>query len=109
MKFLVDNQLPPALARFIVSEFSAEALHVSDVGLKDASDAEIWRFASSNDLILISKDDDFTRLFLVSDTCRLVWIRVGNCRRRELLDVFRRVWRSMVDRLEAGDRFVEVR
>ena len=36
MKFLVDNQLPPALARFISDDLHVEALHVVDAGLRDA-------------------------------------------------------------------------
>ncbi len=62
MKFLVDNQLPPALARMIVTELNAEAAHVTDIGLRDAPDAALWTFAAQNDLILISKDEDFARL-----------------------------------------------
>ena len=62
MKFLVDNQLPPALARLIDSEFGADAVHVAEVGLRDATDAELWAYASDQDLILISKDEDFVDL-----------------------------------------------
>jgi hypothetical protein len=54
--FLVDNQLPPALAHFIRSEFNVPALHVVDVGLRDGSDAEIWNYVSENDF-----DSDFKR------------------------------------------------
>lgn len=32
MKFLVDNQLPPALARFIDTDLGCEAKHVADCG-----------------------------------------------------------------------------
>jgi hypothetical protein len=39
VKFLVDNQLPPALARFISEDLGAKAVHVADVGLRDGTDA----------------------------------------------------------------------
>ena len=42
MKFLVDNQLPPARARFIQADLGYDAVHVIDVGLRDAGDAEVW-------------------------------------------------------------------
>jgi predicted nuclease of predicted toxin-antitoxin system len=58
---------------------------------------------------LTSKDDDFVRLFLREPTARLIWVRVGNCRRGALLDVFRRVWPDIVERIEKQDRFIEVR
>jgi len=43
-----------------------------------------------------------------SDAC-LIWVRVGNCRRVFLLDLFRRLWSSLLERLESGDRFIEIR
>jgi len=58
MKFLVDNQLPVALSRFLQSQ-SVAALHVLDVQLDEASDREIWQYAKLNDLTIISNDEDF--------------------------------------------------
>ena len=109
MNFLVDNQLPPALARFIESEFKANALHVADLGLRDASDAEVWRYASAKNLILISKDEDFAHMILNKPTAKLIWVRVGNCRRLFLLDLFRGIWPRIVERLESGDSLIEIR
>jgi predicted nuclease of predicted toxin-antitoxin system len=40
MRFLVDAQLPPALARWIESQGQV-AQHVADLGLADASDRSI--------------------------------------------------------------------
>lgn len=109
MNFLVDNQLPPALAHFIRSEFSVPALHVVDVGLRDGSDAEIWNYVSENDSILISKDEDFATMVLQVPTAKLIWIRLGNCRKAFLLNVFQRTWSRIMERLESGDRLIEVR
>ena len=41
MRFIVDAQLPPALARFLAS-LGEEAIHVLDAGLLEADDGEIW-------------------------------------------------------------------
>ena len=68
MKFVVDNQLPPAMARFIAAEFKFSAMHVVDAGLRDASDAEIWTYVSKSDSILISKDEDFANMVLQAPT-----------------------------------------
>ncbi len=109
MKFLVDNQLPPVLARCIRTEFGAEARHVADVGLQEGTDAELWAYASKTDAVLISKDDDFVRFILTTPTARLIWVRTGNCRSGHLLNVFRRVWPRVLERLDNNDRFIEVR
>ena len=109
MNFLIDNQLPPALARFITSELKHTATHILDLGLRDACDADLWTYASSRDLILISKDEDFVDMIVNRPTAKLIWVRVGNCRRVFLLDLFRRIWPRIIERLECGDSFVEIR
>ena len=109
MTFLVDNQLPVALARFL-SARGVECHHVLDLGLAQASDIEIWRYAAESKMILISKDEDFFHLAGQRGTgIPLVWVRLGNCRRRELLSAIERAWPRIQTCLEAGDRVVEVR
>ena len=108
MNFLVDNQLPPALARFLNNELKQNAMHVLDLDLRDASDAELWSYASTNKLILISKDEDFANMILTRPTTKLIWVRVGNCRKLFLLDLFR-MWPRIIGRLESGDLFIEIR
>lgn len=39
----------------------------------------------------------------------MVWVRLGNCRRQELLSAIERAWSRIQTCLEAGDRIVEVR
>ena len=109
MNFLVDNQLPPALARFIQTELKCPAIHVTDVGMRDALDAEVWTYASEKNSILVTKDEDFATMVLQIPTTSLIWIRVGNCRKAFLLDLFRKVWPQILERLESGDRIIEIR
>jgi len=40
MKFLIDNQLPVALSRFLQAQ-GLESRHVMELGLDEASDLEI--------------------------------------------------------------------
>jgi predicted nuclease of predicted toxin-antitoxin system len=109
VRFLVDNQLPPALARFIRDDLGGDAVHVMDVDLRDASDEEIWTYASSGGFIVISKDEDFVGLYLSTPGAGLLWMRVRNYRRIHLLEVFRRSWLAIMHRFESGDNFVEFR
>ena len=109
MKFLVDNQLPAALARFLTSR-GVECQHVLDVGLADASDAKIRDYASGNDCVVISKDQDF--LYLAKGPgakVRFVWIRFGNCRTKALLAAIESLWPKVEAGLKAGDRVIELR
>ena len=50
MKFIVDAQLPPALARFL-SVKGENAIHVLDKQMMESSDSKIWELALKEDLI----------------------------------------------------------
>lgn len=80
MNFLVDAQLPPALARLIAS-LGHKALHVEDARLLLASDQAIWDYAVTNQHAIITKDEDFKNRLLLTTTYKtpVVWIRIGNC------------------------------
>ena len=109
MKFLVDNQLPPALAQYLQKRgFDCE--HVLDVGLAQSLDGEICRYAESHDRIIVSKDEDFLYLAMQSKAkIRLLWVRLGNCRTTALLAAFDRLWPSIESSLKAGDQIIEIR
>lgn len=109
MKFLVDNQLPTSLAKFLLKH-GHDCQHVLEVGLATASDVEICRHADSEERIIISKDEDF--LYLASRPgaiTRFLWVRLGNCRTAILLAAFERFWPMIEAALNAGDRIIELR
>ena len=109
MKFLVDNQLPTALSAYLVSR-GLDCQHVTDVGLTEASDIEVWRYAGANDRIIISKDEDFFHLAgKPGPGARLIWVRLGNCRTHALLAAMERMWPRIEERLREGERVVELR
>ena len=108
MKFLVDNQLPIALAIFL-KEVGFEATHVIDVGLDGALDSEIAAYASSRELTIITKDEDFSVLSALG-LCKapIVWVRLGNCRKPTLLKAFSTSMNLIVERLAAGEMLIEL-
>ncbi|HEV7402184.1 MAG TPA: DUF5615 family PIN-like protein [Chthoniobacteraceae bacterium] len=92
MKFIVDNQLPAALARWLRTK-GADAVHVLDRRLETTKDHDIWTLAISEERIVISKDEDFFHLAnRPADSGRLLWVREGNCRRDTLLARFEAPW-----------------
>ena len=109
MKFLVDQQLPPALAAFLAGA-GHQAQHVREIGLKEAEDAAIWSHALAHEMVMVSKDEDFYFLALLpGSTGRLVWVKIGNCRKQVLLDKFRTQIVAIIAALDAGSRIVEIR
>ena len=55
MRFLVDAQLPPALARWLVAN-GHTAEHVADRQMEAASDAAIWDCALQEAAAIITKE-----------------------------------------------------
>jgi predicted nuclease of predicted toxin-antitoxin system len=109
LKFLIDAQLPPALARWISSR-EHEATHGFDIAMHPAGDAAIWAFAEKDDRVLISKDEDFVDRWLLSDApIRLLWIRKGNCSTEALMTWLEPLWSETIRRLDQGERLIELR
>jgi predicted nuclease of predicted toxin-antitoxin system len=108
MRFLVDAQLPPALARWLAGQ-GHEAAHVGDLGLHAASDASIWNHAQASSSAIVTKDEDFAqRKVLADDGPAVIWIRLPNTRRRDLLAWFERVLPDVLSALERGETLIEV-
>jgi predicted nuclease of predicted toxin-antitoxin system len=109
IKFLIDAQLPPALARFL-AEKSGVAIHVTDVGAKDATDSWIWDKALSEEWVLVTKDEDFPMRAALSKAAPvIVWIRFGNTSRKELLRRIEPMVDWWIERIDEGERLLEVR
>ena len=109
MTFLIDAQLPPALARWIEGQ-GHQAAHVFERGLQTADDRVIWECARSENAVIVSKDEDFVDRLLLSDRpVALVWIRKGNCSNRALLRWLELLWPDTLKRLEQGEQLIELR
>ena len=108
MRFLVDAQLPPALARWL-SSAGHHAEHVADIGLAGARDSEIGTYALSAGAVIVSKDEDFAlRKVLYRNGPSIVWIRLPNSRRSELLTWFAHALPKIVEAFERGESFIEL-
>jgi len=105
---LIDNQLPEALAAFLVTN-GIESHHVRRLGLGTASDGEIWRFALAEGFGIVTMDDDFQHLATRFGTPpQVVWVRLGNVRKPALLDAFAVILPELRDGLENGIPVIEV-
>ena len=107
-RFLVDNQLPDALARWLEAKgFSAQ--HVLALQLAQSTDEVIWQHAAQTESVIVSKDEDFARMTVLRpEPVAVVWLRMGNCRTPMLLATMERAWPAIKEQLEGGGRLIEV-
>jgi predicted nuclease of predicted toxin-antitoxin system len=109
MRFLVDAQLPPALANWIANKgHSASA--VRDQGLRNSDDGSITNFAEKNDWIVVTKDEDIVERTLGrKEGTRVVWLRIGNSTNRVLFAWLEPLWPEVIRQLQEGQHIIEVR
>ncbi|HMM78642.1 MAG TPA: DUF5615 family PIN-like protein [Pyrinomonadaceae bacterium] len=109
MKFLVDAQLPPGLAGWLI-EKGHTATHVDDVLLTTAKDSDIWDHALKDGSIIVTKDEDFSaRRSRMTEGPAVLWLRIGNATNRSLFKWLEPRWESVVQLLREGNHLVEVR
>jgi predicted nuclease of predicted toxin-antitoxin system len=101
--FLLDENLPSKI-HFTPS---LPIIHVSTLG-KSLSDTEIWQYAKEKNLVIITKDVDFSdRLMLDSNPPKVVHIRFGNMRKREFHQLLTQVW-PHIEELIVNHKLVNV-
>jgi predicted nuclease of predicted toxin-antitoxin system len=108
VRFLVDAQLPPALAHWL-AEHGHAAEHLFDLGMAGAEDKAIWAYAVEVRAVIVTKDEDFAeRRARTGDGPSIVWVRVGNTSRRDLLAWFRFRLPTVVEALDRGETLIEI-
>jgi predicted nuclease of predicted toxin-antitoxin system len=109
MRFLVDAQLPTAVARWIASR-GHDAVHISDLHLQDASDSVIWDLALRESAVIVSKDQDFVdRRTRAKIGPQVVWIRIRNSRKAALLARLAEIFSEIEEGLLAGQTIITAR
>ena len=109
MKFIVDAQLPPALA-YSLEAVGHEAKHVYDLQNVSVPDSWIWKYAVDNHAVIVTKDEDFAERSLREKIGPIiVWLRIGNCSRRALLQWFNPLLPDILKHIQQGNPIIEVR
>jgi len=81
--------------------------HVTDLG-KSPSDTEIWEYAQADDLVIVTKDADFSdRIIVSSPPPRVVHLRFGNMRKKNFHAFLKSVW-PQIERLIQTHKLVNV-
>ena len=109
MKFWLDAQLPPSLADWLAETFSVEAIALRDIGLRDASDQEIFSAARQIGATVITKDSDFAELvYRLGAPPKIVWITCGNASNAHMKQLLGATFQDAILLLKGAETLVEI-
>jgi len=101
--FLFDENLPQRI------QFSPRlpVISISRVG-KSPTDSEVWEFARKGELVIVSKDADFSdRIIIQPPPPWVVHLRFGNLRKKDFHALLARVW-PQIEMLLKSHKLVNV-
>jgi predicted nuclease of predicted toxin-antitoxin system len=109
MIFWIDAQLPPILADWLAANYGVQARALRDLGLRDATDTEIFVAAKNPKHVIVSKDSDFVELVTRDGPPpQLLWITCGNVSNQHLQELFGKTFPQALELLRGGEAIVEL-
>lgn len=89
MKFLIDANLPWKLSKFF-KEKGFDSIHTSELEMGNGiGDFGIINICNREDRIVITKDDDFLKNFLIKkEPKKIIFITTGNISNKRLIQIF---------------------
>jgi len=108
--FWLDVHLKPELALLLKREFSVDAIAVRDLGLRDATDRQIFeRGRQLGNLVVVIKDGDFVELvYRLRPPPEVLWLTVGNLTTAELKTVLHKTLNQAIADLCSGSPVFEI-
>lgn len=109
MKFLIDAQLPPALAAQLRA-LGHDAVHVTAILPGNAPDTALLAHAAAYAMVIVSKDGDFVQLAAQArQPVQLLWVRLGNCSTATLVSRLIEALDELLPALADGQAVVALR
>ena len=85
----IDAQLSPQLASWLATRFGVTAYAVRDLGLRDATDREIFDAVRTAGAVVITKDRDFPELLArLGPPPQVIWVTCGNTSNARMHQIF---------------------
>jgi predicted nuclease of predicted toxin-antitoxin system len=109
MTIWIDAQMSPAIAVWISSHFSVSAVAVRELGLREATDQEIFQAARRENAVVMTKDSDFVLLLdKFGPPPQVIWVTCGNTSNARLKEILKKTLMKALELLESGERLVEI-
>ncbi|MEC4984305.1 MAG: DUF5615 family PIN-like protein [Oscillatoria sp. PMC 1068.18] len=108
MKFLIDEDLSPTVARFLCEELFLDAVAVRDRGLLSATDYQVLEYALKEERIVITANvrdfERFARAFTVH--AGIVFLLEGDLLRHQQIAIVREAIEAIETLLETGEDMI---
>ena len=109
MTIWVDAQMSPAIAVWLSRNFAVSAAAVRDVGLRGATDEEIFQAAKRANVVVMTKDSDFALLLdRFGAPPQVLWVTCGNTSNTRLREVLTSTLPRALELLQAGEELIEI-
>lgn len=90
-KYLIDVNLPYYFSLWNFVDF----IHQKEIN-DEASDEDIWNYAKQNNLIIISKDKDFSLMQLINGAPpKVIHIKFGNLKMKAFFEILSNCWNDV--------------
>jgi predicted nuclease of predicted toxin-antitoxin system len=107
--FWLNAHLSPKLAHWISQKFNVNCVAVRDIGLRDASDRDIFDEAKRQNAVIMTKDSDFVDLVLrCGSPPQIVLFTMGNTSNAELKEILSASFSRVLALLDTGENIVEL-
>ncbi len=85
MRLLFDQNISFRITKKLIDVFP-DCKHVSDCGLMDCDDPNIWEYARKHDYSIVTFDSDFYDISVINGhPPKIIWIRSGNLTTKEIV------------------------
>jgi predicted nuclease of predicted toxin-antitoxin system len=109
MTIWIDAQMSPAIAAWISRSFAVSAVAVRELGLREATDQDIFQVAKRENVIVMTKDNDFVLLLdRFGPPPQVIWVTCGNTSNARLKEILTGTLPKALELLDSGEPLVEI-
>lgn len=87
MRLLFDQNISFRITKKLFDLFP-DCQHVSDCGLMNCDDTNIWEYARQNDFSIVTFDSDFYDISVINGhPPKIIWLRSGNLTTKKITEL----------------------
>lgn len=108
IKLLLDENISRRLIPFLQEHYPGSS-HVALLGLEQADDQTIWRYAKAHGYAIVTKDADYADMsVMLGLPPPVIWLRTGNLNKAQTLKRLQNYQQRIEESLSQGLAFVEI-